>query len=119
MVQNNNIIYDECINYIYGELIIKNSISDETIIIKSDVTDIRDCTVTIEDLIGEMFYKISDFDNCESQMIIHIEIETVGTPIIELNRTYLKILDKIKANVIFDISYKTKDKSKQVKTISI
>lgn len=99
-------IYDEKTLNIFGKLTVKNEITGKIITIKSDVTDIPDCNVIIEELLGELYYKIDDFSNCKSEMMIYIEIKTAGTPIIELNRTYLKILNKINSKVLFDISYK-------------
>ena len=38
-------------------------------------------------------------------MVIYIEIKTAGIPIMEINKTYLKILEKINGKISFEISY--------------
>ena len=99
------LLYDEKELNIWGTLTITNKENNNKLIIKSDLTDEYDCTVVIEDLIGQLYYKEIDFNNCESEMVIYIEIKTAGAPIMEINRTYLKILEKIKAKIRFEIFY--------------
>ncbi len=99
------LLYDEKELNIWGTLTITNKENNDKLIIKSDVADEYDCTVVIEDLIGQLYYKDIDFNNCESEMVIYIEIKTAGIPIMEINKTYLKILEKINGKISFEISY--------------